>query len=129
MKSADTNVIVRFLAKDDPTQFKKAYKLFSNDELFISDTVILETEWVLRYTYGFVPEDVCRAFSGLFGLPNVHTVNPVVTHQAIQWHNSGLDFADALHLANSQHCTEMLTFDRSFVKSSKGLSPCEVCLP
>ena len=43
MISIDTNVIVRFLTQDDPVQFKKSRALFKNHEIFITDTVILET--------------------------------------------------------------------------------------
>jgi len=48
MISIDTNVIVRLLTQDDPVQFKKSQELFKNHEIFITDTVVLETEWVLR---------------------------------------------------------------------------------
>jgi predicted nucleic acid-binding protein len=30
---------------------------------------------------------------------------------ALEWHEEGLDFADALHLSSSSHCSEFLTFD------------------
>jgi len=51
--AVDTNIIIRFLVNDDPKQFKKAYSIFNTKEIFIPDTVILETEWVLRYAYEF----------------------------------------------------------------------------
>jgi hypothetical protein len=36
--------------------------------------------------------------------------------QVLQWHEQGLDFADALHLAQSEHCSSIYTFDDKFVK-------------
>ena len=93
------------------------------------DTVILEMEWVLRYAYKFSPDMIRTAFLKLFGLPSVHTANPTNIYQAIEWHSEGMDFADALHLVNSQHCTEMKTFDKDFVKLSKKLSLHPVSLP
>lgn len=33
-----------------------------------------------------------------------------------------MDFADALHLANSQQFDELYTFDKKFIKKSEGLT-------
>ncbi len=59
----DTNIIVRLLTHDDPVQSAKADALFKKDHLFIPDTVLLETEWVLRYAYGFLQQLFMRHFS------------------------------------------------------------------
>lgn len=55
MIAIDTNIVVRFLTQDDPAQFKQAARLFRETELFIAESVLLETEWVLRFAYGFSP--------------------------------------------------------------------------
>jgi len=62
-------------------------------------------------------------------LPNVQLANGNLIAQALQWHEYGLDFADALHLAQSQNCSAIYTFDSKFVKKGKGLTKCEVQLP
>jgi predicted nucleic-acid-binding protein len=129
MVAVDTNVLVRFLTGDDQQQFKKAVALFENHAVFIPDPVILESEWVLRYAYSFKPDTICSAFSKLFGLPNVHVTNPNLIAQAVQWHGRGLDFADALHLALSQHYAQFLTFDGKLVRKAKGLCACSVLKP
>ena len=129
MISVDTNVIVRLLTHDDEQQYKRAYGVFRKGDVFVSDTVILESEWVLRYAYKFSREQIGDALSRLLGLPNVYVTDPVVIHTAIQWHATGLDFADALHLAASRHCHGMVTFDAEFVKQAKGISTCPVSLP
>lgn len=126
MIAIDTNIIVRLLTQDDQVQFNKAYKLFKEQDIFIADTVILETEWVLRFAYHFKPEQIAEAFTRLFGLPNVHINHPVITAQAITWHLQGLDFADALHLANSQQHKKFFTFDKKFVAAAKKACECEV---
>ena len=51
MIAIDANIIVRLLTKDDDKQYQKAYRLFEQHPIFISETVILETEWVLRFAY------------------------------------------------------------------------------
>jgi predicted nucleic-acid-binding protein len=44
----DTNVLVRALVMDHPDQVVIAPRLLRLDAVFISRTVLLETEWVLR---------------------------------------------------------------------------------
>ena len=129
MTSVDTNIIIRFLTRDDDLQYKKAYSIFSSNEIFIPDTVILETEWVLRFAYQFSAENICTALTKLFGLKNVHLTNSAQIAQAIDWYRKGLDFADALHLAHSQHHEKIYSFDKSFSTKSQGLTNCQVILP
>lgn len=129
MISVDTNIIIRFLTHDDEQQFKKAYSIFNSNEIFISDTVILETEWVLRYAYDFLPEDICSAFINLFGLKNIHLSNPTFIAQAIEWHQQGVDFSDALHLTQCQQYEKLYTFDKEFSSRANGLTNCSVTLP
>ena len=129
MVAVDTNIIIRFLTHDDPRQYKKAFSIFNTQDVFISDTVILETEWVLRYAYEFSPEDICNALVKLFGLSNVHLSNPTFIAQAIEWHRQGLDFSDALHLTQCQQYDRFYTFDKKFSSKAKNLSHCSVELP
>ena len=129
MTAIDTNVVVRFLTRDDPIQFEQSVRIFATHEVFIPDTVILETEWVLRYAYEFSSARVAEAFRKLFGLPNVHLKETMTIALALQWHEDGLDFADALHLAQSQHCQELQTFDQHFVRRSELITSCPVRLP
>jgi len=129
MIAVDTNIIVRFLTHDDDRQYKKAFTIFNTQEVFISDTVILETEWVLRYAYKFSPDDICNALVNLFGLSNVHLSNPSFIAQALEWHRSGLDFSDALHLTQCQQFEKFYTFDKTFSARAKGLTNCIVVLP
>ncbi len=129
MIAVDTNIVVRLLTQDDEQQSNKSLKLFQEQDIFISDTVILETEWVLRFAYKFTPNDICRALRNLFGLPNVQLNDANLMAQVLQWHENGLDFADALHLAYSHHCSVMYTFDEKFIKRAKNLTQCQVQQP
>ena len=76
MISVDTNIIVRLLTGDDQIQLKKAKSLFSREDIYITTTVILECEWVLRYAYQFKQSEIANAFQSLFGLTNVQLENP-----------------------------------------------------
>ncbi|MBD2448826.1 type II toxin-antitoxin system VapC family toxin [Nostoc sp. FACHB-152] len=129
MGAIDTNIIVRLLTQDDELQYRKSLEIFQTKNVFIPDTVILETEWVLRFAYKFKSVEIYTAFRKLFGLSNVYLSNAVLVFQALQWHESGLDFADAFHLAQSQNYAIFYTFDEKFVKKTKGLTTCEVNQP
>ncbi|MBT3206642.1 MAG: type II toxin-antitoxin system VapC family toxin [Gammaproteobacteria bacterium] len=129
MIAVDTNIIIRFLTHDDNLQYKKAFSIFNTQEVFIADTVILETEWVLRYAYEFSPDNICNALAGLFGLHNVHLSNPGKVAQAIEWHELGIDFSDAMHLSQCQQYEKLYTFDKNFVAKAKGQTNCSVITP
>lgn len=119
MVAIDTNVVVRFLAGDDAAQLRAALKLFTTEQIFISDSVLLETEWVLRAAYELTRDEVCEAFRRVLGLPNVAVRDAREIAQVIDWHAGGMDFADAMHLAQSRDAESLRTFDKAFVKSAK----------
>ncbi|WP_019502476.1 type II toxin-antitoxin system VapC family toxin [Pseudanabaena sp. PCC 6802] len=126
MIAVDTNVVVRLLTQDDENQYNKSLELFRERDVFIPETVILEAEWVLRFAYRFRPDEICEAFRNLLGLPNVQVTNGGLIAQVLQWHQNGLDFADAFHLAQSHNCLELYTFDIKFANKAKGLTRSEV---
>lgn len=119
MTAVDTNVLVRLLVTDDPAQSKASRKLFTDGEIFIPDTVLLETEWVLRAAFGLSPTDICAAFRRICGLPNVTVSDAPRVAQVIDWHEAGFDFADAFHLALSKDQNTLKTFDANFIKNAK----------
>jgi predicted nucleic-acid-binding protein len=129
MIGVDTNIVVRLLTGDDPAQSVKAKAVFKKHDILIPETVILETEWVLRHAYGFEPAAIHQAFSKLCGLPNIILHNPHRILTALQWYAEGMDFADALHLAASQECRTFLTFDQKLVRRSEGRGDCRVREP
>jgi predicted nucleic-acid-binding protein len=119
MIGVDTNVVVRLLTGDDPVQSKKARELFSGEnEIFLSDTVVLETEWVLRHAYRFKSTAILDGFRRLFGLPNLVLSSPNRMHEVLGRYAEGMDFADALHLIACDECEGFFTFDRKL--SEKG---------
>lgn len=130
MIAIDTNIIVRLLVADDPAQHALSTQVLREHDVYVPDTVVLETEWVLRHAYRYTPALVVRGLRALFGLPNVHLAHAAAVAQALRWHESdGLDFADALHLAQCQHLDEMKTFDRRFVQRAAALGTCRVEAP
>jgi predicted nucleic acid-binding protein len=129
MRAVDTNVIVRYLANDDPEQAARARRLLDREDVFVCLTVLLETEWVLRGVFGLAPGDIVRSLRAFAGLPRVTLENPAAAAQALNWAEQGLDFADALHLAAAQPHDGFVTFDRALAKAARRLGALPVREP
>ncbi len=106
------------LTGDDQLQFERSKNLFSKENIFITTTVILECEWVLRYAYNFKKPEIANAFQALFGLANVQLENSLMVSNAIKWYKNGMDFADAIHLSQSTDKEAFVTFDKKLIKAA-----------
>lgn len=76
MLGIDTNVLVRFLVRDDLAQFEKARNLIhqevtAGNRVVINQLVLLETEWVLRSRYGLSKQQMMETISALLDAPDV----------------------------------------------------------
>ena len=129
MIAVDTNLLVRVLTGDDPAQARRAVKILESDQILIPKTVILETEWVLRYAYEIETSRIIEGLKKLLGLPNVSVEDPDTVTQAISWFEDGLDFADALHLASSRRADKFVTFDGAFAKRARNVTALKVVKP
>lgn len=125
MVAADTNVLVRFLVRDDRKQADRAASLIRRTSIWISKTVLLETEWVLRSLYGFPPDARAGALQALAGLRTVFLEDELAVAKALDWFQGGLDLADALHLASVGNSEQFATFDRKLAKHVKRLTALE----
>ena len=121
MLAVDTNIVVRYLVGDHPEQSEKARKLFEDQDVWISATVLLETAWVLRRSYGYQPQQIAWSFRLMGGRSTVTLQSPEALSQALGWMNR-MDFADALHLAQADEAEAFLTFDRDFARAAADLS-------
>lgn len=132
MIALDTNVLVRVIAEeenaDTTTRRQREIALAlldSGEPLYVPMTVVLELEWVLRGRYELPRDDVAAILADLVEIENLTVDRAAAVSQAVEWYRRGLDFADALHLAQSALCTRLATFDRDFAKRSTrlGLQP------
>jgi predicted nucleic-acid-binding protein len=113
--SVDTNLLARFLLKDDPAQFRRAVAVLQADEdVFIPITVLLELAWVLKAREA-TREEILASLRGILALPHVRQQHAEAVRVAFGWVDSGMDVADALHLALSGKATKFLTFDTTLV--------------
>ena len=131
MIALDTNVLARYyVASSDAPSMKQsaaAKKLLeSGKSLFVSKSVVLELECVLRGYYKSPPEDVLIVLEHLLAMSHVNVEDRVAVELAAAALGDGFDFADALHHASSRHCTSMATFDdKKFARraTAKGWKP------
>lgn len=119
MLAIDTNIIVRYLTADHLEQSSKAQALINDHDVYVSRTVMLESEWVLRSVYGYSGVETCRALRAFAGLPRVTVETPALLAAALDQAEAGMDFADALHLAAAGECEAMMTFDQKFIRSAR----------
>lgn len=124
MLGVDTNVLVRFLVRDDEVQFEKARKLIKREvtagrRIFVSQLVLLESEWVLRSRYSLPKNLIIEAISGLLDSTNVLFEDEQAIEEALFiWKDTTADFADCLIGAKNRRlgCRATATFD---VRASK----------
>ena len=124
----DTNVVVRYLTGDDPGQAARARAVIDAGDVFVSTTVLLESEWVLRSVYGLSRTEVAAALRAFAGLPGLSVESPAVLSEALDHAERGMDFADALHLGAATRCEALLTFDLRFIEQA-GEVPVRVMEP
>jgi predicted nucleic-acid-binding protein len=124
MLGIDTNVLVRFLVRDDEAQFEKARKLIKREvaagqRVFVNQLVILETEWVLRSRYAVPKNQIIEAISNLLDATDVQFEDePTIEEALFIWKETTADFADCLIGAKNRRlgCRATASFD---VKSTK----------
>ena len=114
MISVDTNILVRLVTNDDPEQVQRAAKLLQGNEIFVTKTVILELEWVLRFTYKLDRSVILSTVQKILATDNFTVEQNRAVEQALPWYEQGMDFADALHLAGSLHADKFASFDKKF---------------
>jgi predicted nucleic acid-binding protein len=129
MLAIDTNLIVRYLTGDHPTQSAKARSLIDGQDVYVCTTVFMETEWVLRAVFGYTAAPLARALRAFAGLPHVTLEDAGRVAQALDWMDRGIDFADALHLAKADGCEAFVSFDQRFARSANRLSEVKIRVP
>lgn len=122
MRAVDTNILARFYLRDDAVQARVAAGVLSAGDVFVPKTVILELEWVLRYVADQPEEKVIDCLAHLIALPGITVEDRDEIEAALGYCRDGIDFADALHLAASKACTQLLTFDdRGYARVARRL--------
>jgi len=120
MKAIDTNVLIRFLVKDDARQAETVYRLFkktesSKEALLVPITVVLETIWVLESAYNIPREEILDSINELLLMPILEFEAPSAILNFVSFaKETNVDLSDILiaHSALSAGCESILTFDK-----------------
>jgi predicted nucleic-acid-binding protein len=124
MIGLDTNILVRYLAQDDPAQSPKATELIERrlteqNPGFISVLAMAETVWVLERAYGLADRDIAAAIERTLqaDVLVVESEQEVFTAMIALKEGSG-SFADALIGALNARagCKRTLSFDQKALR-------------
>lgn len=124
MVAVDTNVVVRFLVRDDERQAQAVYRRFRQAErererLFIPLLVLLETVWVLGSAYGKSRADILAAVQDLREMAIIQfEKEEVVDRWLARASETKADLADVLIAlaAGACSCESCITFDKGAAK-------------
>ena len=124
MIGLDTNILVRYLTKDDEKQWKKAAEIIEGKEqCFVANIVLCELVWVLRGNpYQFSREEISNTIDLMLQCSVFELENRSIVYQALQrFQQVSADFSDYLIgvIAQNSGCCSTATFDRK-LKSEKG---------
>ena len=125
MKAVDTNILVRFLVRDDRKQADLVYRELKKTEndgniLFVPLLVVLETIWVLESVYDVSKREIIEAIDDLLLMPVFEfEAQGVISRVIISARDSKLDLSDLLiaHSAKASGCKTVITFDKKASKS------------
>ena len=120
MIGLDANILIRYLANDDPVQSPQARdlimrRLSSDEQGFVSLVALAETVWVLRRAHRYGRIDLADAIEHLVQSEVLVVDREEEVFAAMAMLRAGLgEFADALIglLNQSAGCAHTLTFDR-----------------
>lgn len=120
MIALDTNIIVRFLVRDDEDQAQAVYRRFKQAEqererLFVPLVVVLEVVWVLESAYKQLRPDILDSLSRMRYMPIFNfEQGRVVDQLLLAGRDEAYELSDLLIGLVSEHagCETVLTFDK-----------------
>lgn len=102
MKALDTNVLVRYLVQDDPTQGRKAATYIEAaasvaEQILIGNIVLCETVWVLESAYGYLKSEIEAVIEKLLQSSTFQFEAKDIVWAAFEEYRAArVDFADCL---------------------------------
>ena len=126
MKFLDTNVVLRFLTRDNEAKAADCYRLFQRvqqgeEELLTCESVVSEAAYVLsssRLSYRLTHEEIRERLLPILTLRGVRLPQKRVCLQALDIYATSpfLDFEDALAVAHMEQAgvAEIVSYDRDF---------------
>ena len=112
MLGADTNILVRLIVRDDDPQCRMIEELMVSERLFVSLSVILETEWVLRSSYRQSRIEIAAALTELTAVESLIFEARGDLLWALDRYAAGADMGDMIHLISNRDMPAFVTLDR-----------------
>lgn len=130
MIGLDTNILLRYLAQDDPAQSPRAAeiirrRLTEQEPGFICLVTILEIVWVLKSLYKRSRQEIANDIEMLLAADTLEIQNAQeVYHAVVALRNGTGTFEDALigSLGIWSGCSTTLTFDERAAQRLHGFS-------
>ncbi len=123
MIGLDTNVLVRYVAQDDPKQSPQATRLIESLTAdapgYVSIVSVVELVWVLAGCYASTRNEICEVLETLLRTKEIIVAHADIVWKALRIFREGkADFADCLieRSANAAGCSHTATFDRDAAK-------------
>jgi predicted nucleic-acid-binding protein len=123
MIGLDTNVLVRYLAQDDPVQSRKATEIIERgltdqNPGFLSVVAMVETVWALDRAYHLAAHKIAAAVERMLQADMFVVENEQQVFAAMIALKEGHSFADAIiaALGAKAGCSFTLTFDQKALR-------------
>ena len=125
MIALDTNVLVRYLALDEPIQSRRATAVIEEalareEGVFIPAIVLCETVWVLRGYYKLSKQRIIQVLDAILKEKGFELEARPEIHKALaEYRLAAGDFADYVigFTARSHRCSAVWTFDQGLRSS------------
>ena len=123
MIAVDTNVVVRLIVADDERQLARARALAECEALYVSLTVLVETDWVLRSSYGYDRGRIVAALGFLYNGFDLVFENYADVRWALERYAERGELADYLHLSAARPAERFATFERKLASCAGTQTP------
>ncbi|HEU0067060.1 MAG TPA: type II toxin-antitoxin system VapC family toxin [Sphingomonas sp.] len=125
MIAADTNLLVRLITRDDPRLAERSESVLASGA-YISPTVLLETAWVLAYSYSIGRAALAEALEGVLDMPSIQVADESAIRWALSRYRDGADIADMVHLTQAGRAEVFVTFDRGVARQAGPDAPLRI---
>ena len=117
MIGLDTNVLIRYLVRDDQHQYEKATRLLrraveAGEPIMVSLLTLLEMEWALRSRYALSKEDIAAAISSLLDAAELMFEDEPSVEEAMHLCFREADFSLAIQHSLLYHRATWMLFRR-----------------
>jgi predicted nucleic-acid-binding protein len=116
---ADTNVVLRFLVRDDELQAERSARVIRQavarrEPIVLNSIVLVEMVWVLGSSYKYSRAEIAAALDDMLDADGFDIADRDAVRAAVEdYRTTKADFADALigRLNQRAGCRDTLTFD------------------